>query len=155
MLVCELCWIVGLGRGRSQKEWAEEATTILTYVSICFLRGWARGVDRSSKLTLCDCLNERSEDEGQVVSRFESMPKGTCDKSRHTGPEAGSLPLRSNSQVHVISQPVVGVDIPISKISSRILRQFDADWVHILKSIPIRATCAWIDSFVTNARKNA
>lgn len=88
------------------------------------------------KLTLCSRLDEARKNEGQIVTWIKSVPECARYKRGHAGTEARFLAARRNAKIHIISKPIVGVDIPIAEIGSGVLCTFHSPWIYILESIP-------------------
>ena len=106
-------------------------------------------------LTFCNGLEKSGEDEGEVVPRIEPMPEGTGDKRGQTGAEARLFPLRSDTQVHVVAEPVVGVHVPVLQISAGVLGEFDAERVHVLEAVPVDFARLGVDAAVADAGEDA
>ena len=96
-------------------------------------------------------LQKASEDEGEIVARIEAVPKGAGHKSGHACSEARFLPFRSHSQIYVVAQPVVCVDVPVLQVGPAVLSGLDSPWPDIDKSIPLDAARFGIDSLVAEA----
>lgn len=85
----------------------------------------ARLSEWNVRLTLGDGLEKGGKDKGEVVTRLEAVPEGARDKSRHARAEAGLLAPWRDAQVHVVAQPVVGVDVPAAQVGACVLREFN------------------------------
>lgn len=99
--------------------------------------------------TLSDSLDETCQHKCKIVARVKSMPESTRDERRHAGSKPRFLTLRRHSKVYIVTQPIVGIDVPVTQICSSVLRGFHAPWANILESIPADFSCNWIYSFVT------
>ncbi len=64
------------------------------------------------------------------------MPESTSAEGGHTSSESRLLVPRSNAEVDVVSQPLVGVHVPVPKVGSGILGRLDSPWIYILQAIP-------------------
>lgn len=82
------------------------------------------------------------------------MPKSACDERRHTGAEAGFLAFGRHSQVYVVPEPVIRVDVPVAQICMAVLRELHARRLDIRQTVPIRSACPWVKSLVANTRQN-
>src|SRR4051794_30344165 len=99
-----------------------------------------KGDCRKEKHTLGDRLDEGSEDEGEIVTWVETMPKGRCGEGGQAGAEAGLLASRGHTQVYVVAQPLVGVDVPGLQIAPGVLGKFHTPRVDVLEAIPCDLT---------------
>jgi hypothetical protein len=106
-------------------------------------------------LTLGNGLYKRCENERQVVAGIEAVPERTRDEGCQCGPEAGLLALGCHAEVHVVLQPVVGVDVPETQISTSILRALDLQRHDVGKTIPFRTIGLWVDAIVADTREDA
>lgn len=77
------------------------------------------------------------------------MPESAGHERRQAGTETGFLAFGRDAQVHVVSEPVVGVHVPVFEICAGILGGLNAPWIDILKTVPLNAACFGIDTFVT------
>lgn len=105
--------------------------------------------------TFGDCLQERCKDEGEVVTRIKPMPESTRRESRQTRSETRFLPFGRHTKIHIISQPVVSIHIPVLEIRTRVLRRLDAPGIDILQAIPLDAPRLGVDASVAEAGEDA
>lgn len=82
------------------------------------------------------------------------MPKSTGAKSHQASTEAGLLASRRNSQIDVIPQPVARVDIPSSKVSTRVLRCLDSPGINVLQTVPEDLARGRVNTIVTHSRED-
>ena len=104
------------------------------------------------RLTLCDCLYKASQDKGKIISWVEAMPESAGNESRHTGSKSRLLPPRRDTEIHIVSQPIVGIDIPVSQVCASVLSGLDAPGAYISKSVPGHFASDWINAFVAQSR---
>lgn len=83
------------------------------------------------------------------------MPERARDKRRHASAETRLLTLWSHPKVDVITEPHVGVDVPVSEISMTVLGEFDGQRLDVLESVPIGFSGLGVDALVADAGKNA
>lgn len=100
-------------------------------------------------------LQERCEEEGEVVPRVETMPEGAGDEGGEGSAEAGFFPLGCDAEVHVVAEPVVGVLVPVLEVGAGILRGFYTPWIYVLQAIPFRASCFGINALVSETGEDA
>jgi hypothetical protein len=100
-------------------------------------------------------LQKPSHDKGQVITRVKAMPHGTGNEGGHGSKEARLLARRSYSQIYVVPQPIISVDVPGCDISSSILSQLQFEWLDIDQAIPTGPSGLWVDSGIANPGKNA
>ena len=112
------------------------------------------GIFKNVGHTLCGGLNERTQDEGHVVTRVETVPERARGKSGHTGTETRLLALGSNTQVDVVAQPVVGVLVPASEVGVRVLGSLQTPRINILQAVPEDLTGLAIKAIVPHAGQN-
>lgn len=106
-------------------------------------------------LTLCYILDEAGENKGHVVAWFEAVPERTGDEGGHAGAETGLLALRRDAQVDVVSQPVVGVHVPVAQICMAVLRKLHARRPNVGQAAPVWFAGFGIQAFVPDAREDA
>ena len=114
-----------------------------------------QGAEIRRELTLRNGLQERSQHEAEIITWIEPMPKRTCSKGRETSSEARFFAFWRDAEIHVVSQPVVGVHIPVFEVGSRILRGFDTPRIDVLKSVPLHSACFGVYAFVAHAGEDA
>lgn len=83
------------------------------------------------------------------------MPKGRGDKCGHAGTEARLLALGRDSQVHVIAEPEIRVDVPVAQICVRVLGQLNAEGLDILKAIPVHSAGLGVNALVADTGEDA
>lgn len=83
------------------------------------------------------------------------MPESTSDESGESRAEAWLLSFGSDSQVYVIPQPVIGVDVPESQVGTCILCCLDLPGHNVGQAIPFRTTGLRINAVVSDTAKNA
>ena len=103
------------------------------------------------RLTLGNSLQECSEYEGEIIAWVETVPERTGGEGCETGPEAWLLAFRRDAEIHVVSQPVVSVHVPVLEVSSRVLSCFDAPWIDILQPVPVYFACLRVYAFEAHA----
>lgn len=101
--------------------------------------------------TLCGSLNERTQDEGQVVTGVETVPERASRESGHTGTEARLLALGSDTQVDIVAQPVVGIFVPASEVAVRVLGSLQSPGINIFQTVPEDLTGFSIEAVVSHA----
>jgi hypothetical protein len=106
-------------------------------------------------LTLRNSLHKSSKNECHVVAWVKAMPECTCDESCKCSPETRLLSLRSNTEVHVVLEPIVGIDVPESKICTSILRCFNLPRLDVGEPIPFGAAGSLVNPVVAYTTKNA
>lgn len=82
------------------------------------------------------------------------MPECARDEGCQAGPETRLLAFRSDSQVHVIAQPVVCILVPACEITAYVLRGLLPPWINVLQSIPEHLAGLRIEAVVSHAREN-
>jgi hypothetical protein len=103
-----------------------------------------------SRLTLCNGLYKSCENEGQVVTGIEAVPESTRNEGCQCGPETGLLALRCDTEIHVVLQPVVGVDVPKAQVGASILRALDLHRHDIGETVPFWTVCLWVNTVVAD-----
>lgn len=83
------------------------------------------------------------------------MPNGTRRECRQTRAEPRLLPHRSDPQVHVVAQPRIRLDVPVSQIRTRVLRQLHAQRIDIRSPVPRNLARDRVDAVIPNARQDA
>lgn len=114
-------------------------------------RSW-KGLE---ELTLCYGLVEGGENEGHVVARIESVPERARKERCESCAESGFLAYWCDAEVDVVSEPVVGIDIPVADVVVDILCQFNLEGLNVGQTIPCRLSGLWIYASVTDACEDA
>lgn len=83
------------------------------------------------------------------------MPESTRNKGRERSAEAGLLSFGRDTQIHVVSEPVVRVKIPAAKICASVLCQFNFHGFDVGQAIPFGAASCRINAVVANASQYA
>jgi hypothetical protein len=73
---------------------------------------------------LGDGLNERTQNEGEVIAGVEAVPEGGGAEGGKGGAETGFFTSRSDTQVDVVAQPFVGVFVPVVEVGAGVLGGF-------------------------------
>lgn len=81
------------------------------------------------------------------------MPDRTRPKSRHGTPKPWLLPLRCNSQVDIVLEPLIRVHVPALQIRPRIPCCLECHRVHIRQPVPPQLLFL-IEAVVAKSRKN-
>lgn len=107
------------------------------------------------ELTLGYILDEARQDKGHVISRSEAVPESASHERSHARSESWFLSLRSDPQIHVIPQPMVGVDVPVAQICVAVLCKLHTSRLDVGQTTPVRFASLWIQTFVTDSRQDA
>ena len=99
-------------------------------------------------LTLGRVLHEGCEYESHVVAWVESMPEGTSDEGRQGRSKARLLSFGRHSQEHVVAQPVVCVDIPVSQVRVTVLRKLNSKRSDVCKTVPVGLSSLRVNTLV-------
>ena len=83
------------------------------------------------------------------------MPESTGDKGSHTSSETRLLSLGCDTQVDIVSQPHIGVNIPVAKVGVTVLSQFNLQRLHVLQSVPVGLSGLGVDTLETDTREDA
>ena len=83
------------------------------------------------------------------------MPERAGDESGQSGPETRLLALGRHSKIHVVPQPMVGIDVPESEVGTSVLGRLDLPRLDVGESVPLGTICCWIKAIVSNTAKNA
>ena len=83
-------------------------------------------------LTLCNGLQERGEYETEIVAGIETVPESTGRESCETRSEPWLLAFWRDSEVHVVSKPVICIHVPVFEVGACILGRLDTPRIDVL-----------------------
>lgn len=83
------------------------------------------------------------------------MPEGRGNKGGHTGTESRFLALGGHPQIHVVPEPEVGVDVPVSEVGMSVLGELDAQRLHVLEAVPVDTAGLGVNTLVADTGENA
>jgi hypothetical protein len=63
------------------------------------------------------------------------VPEGRREERGERGPEARFLAGRRDPQVDVVTEPFVGVFVPVVQVGARVLGQLDADRIDVFEMV--------------------
>ena len=80
------------------------------------------------------------------------MPESACHERRQCSTKPWLLPFRCNTEVHVVAQPLIGVDVPFAQKCTCVLSCLDGDRSNVGEAVPFRTPSLGIDTVVTYTR---
>ena len=83
------------------------------------------------------------------------MPESTGDEGCQGGSKTRLLALGRHSQEHVVTQPVVRVDVPISEIRVAVLRELNTQWPDVGQTVPVWLSSLWVEALVSYTSHDA
>lgn len=83
------------------------------------------------------------------------MPEGASCKRSQASSEAGLLAARGDSQVDIVAQPLVRVDVPVPEVCPRVLCRLNAPGRDVLQPIPGHLPRDGIDAVVAQPGQDA
>jgi len=83
------------------------------------------------------------------------MPESTGDEGGQSGSKTRLLALGRHSQEHVVTKPVVRVDVPVPKICVAVLCKLNPQGSNVGQTVPVRLSSLRVKALVSYTSHNA